>query len=121
MLQCAPSIRPTRGDVRLCAQGAEVVADGVWYRSWCEHAEVEVVILDDAHRLARILSLEPEGGGYFSGVDRLGKAGDLYKYRFDGSDLWPDPASRFQPNGVHGPSMVVNPDYDWHDRSWVAP
>jgi len=121
MLPHANSLLGSTDHVRLCGQGAEVAADGIWYRSWCEHDELEVAILDDANRVSRVVALEPEGGGYFSGVDRLGKAGDLYKYRFGSGDLWPDPASRFQPKGVHGPSMVVDPAYDWRDRSWRRP
>src|SRR6185436_21024590 len=36
-------------------------------------------------------------------------AGDRYAYSIDGSDPRPDPASRFQPDGVHGPSEIVDP------------
>jgi maltooligosyltrehalose trehalohydrolase len=42
----------------------------------------------------------------------------LYFYRFGGRKERPDPASRFQPQGVHGPSQVVNPNFSWGDDSW---
>ncbi len=50
-----------------------------------------------------------------------GRAGDRYFYRFEGRD-WPDPASRFNPDGVHGPAQVIDPrDYEWQDGAWRAP
>jgi hypothetical protein len=44
----------------------------------------------------------------------------LYRYRLDGkAALYPDLASRFQPQGPHGPSQVIAPDiFDWHDCGW---
>jgi maltooligosyltrehalose trehalohydrolase len=45
--------------------------------------------------------------------------GTRYAYLLDGEGPYPDPASRFQPEGVHGPSQVVDPGaFDWSDRSW---
>ena len=45
--------------------------------------------------------------------------GDLYRYRIDGEQEVPDPASRYQPEDVHGPSMVVDPErFDWDDEGW---
>jgi maltooligosyltrehalose trehalohydrolase len=47
--------------------------------------------------------------------------GVRYMYRVNGEHLFPDPASRFQPEGVHGPSMVVNPAlYKWQDEAWAG-
>ena len=69
-----------------------------------------------------MLHLSAEAGGYFSGIDTQGAAGDLYQYRFGDSQGWPDPASRFQPFGVHGASAVIDPTaYDWNDAAWSAP
>lgn len=46
-------------------------------------------------------------------------AGTRYAYRLDGDGPYPDPASRFQPEGVHGPSMVVDPGaFAWSDAGW---
>lgn len=47
--------------------------------------------------------------------------GDKYFYRFDDGPLRPDPASRFQPDGVHGASQVVSREFDWTDSQWETP
>jgi maltooligosyltrehalose trehalohydrolase len=108
--------------LRVRSQGAEVVAGGVNYRTWCKHERVEVVILDDEGGIRRTIRLEAESDGYFSGTDEAGMAGDLYKYRFGESQLWPDPATSYQPAGVHGPSMVINAAaYGWNDVQWSPP
>jgi maltooligosyltrehalose trehalohydrolase len=61
-----------------------------------------------------------EEGGYFSAHVPHAGDGTLYRYRLDGSDgPFPDPASRFQPDGPHGPSRVVDPGrFQWTDGSW---
>ena len=42
-----------------------------------------------------------------------------YRYRLDGKDSFPDPCSRFQPEGPHGPSLIVDPAaYQWRDQHW---
>ena len=48
------------------------------------------------------------------------QAGDmLYRYRVNRGNFFPDPASRFQPRGVHGPSQVIDPGaFRWADRDW---
>jgi maltooligosyltrehalose trehalohydrolase len=61
-----------------------------------------------------IIRLEPAGDGYFAGRDPEGCAGDLYQFRLGGDAAFPDPASRYQPEGVHGPSQVVDASgYPW--------
>jgi len=63
--------------------------------------------------------LEPEGNGYFSGLCETASAGTLYRYRLDGKGDYPDPASRYQPDGPHGPSCVVDPStFRWTDADW---
>jgi maltooligosyltrehalose trehalohydrolase len=57
--------------------------------------------------------------GYFSGLGAGARAGARYKYKIDGDELCPDPASRFQPDGPHGWSSVVDPTaFAWTDGSW---
>jgi maltooligosyltrehalose trehalohydrolase len=56
--------------------------------------------------------------GYHCGVLAGVEPGALYLFRLAGSRERPDPASRFQPQGVHGPSQVVDPAFDWTDGSW---
>ena len=98
--------------------GAEVVPDGVHFRLWApRRRNVDVVFEDGA---APPLSLRRENGGYFSGFSADARAGVLYRFRLDGSDsLYPDPVSRFQPQGPHGPSQVVDARaFRWTDGKW---
>jgi maltooligosyltrehalose trehalohydrolase len=97
--------------------GAHVVPEGVRYCVWAPGKHEADVIRPDGKR---ILALAPAANGYFEGVDPCGKAGDLYRYRLGGDAAFPDPASRFQPEGVHGPSMVIDASaYPWrHDAGW---
>ncbi|MEO7167606.1 MAG: malto-oligosyltrehalose trehalohydrolase [Chthoniobacterales bacterium] len=104
------------------SQGADLVASVVRYRTWAPgHEKVEVVIFNATGQPARVLSLGKEADGYHGAIDPNGRAGDRYKYRFAGND-WPDPASRCNPDGVHGSAEVIDPgDYDWRDGEWSAP
>ncbi|MEO8439388.1 MAG: malto-oligosyltrehalose trehalohydrolase [Spartobacteria bacterium] len=104
------------------SQGADLVAGGVRYRTWAPGKKsVDAVLYDMRGEVLRTLSLGKEADGYWSAVDPEGRAGDRYKYRLDG-EARPDPASRFNPVGVHGPAEVVNPeDFSWRDQGWVAP
>ena len=116
------ALERSRHPAALRSQGAELTPAGVRYRTWCKHDPVEVVIVDQTGAVVRSLPLTPESDGYFTVVDAEGTAGDLYQYRFGNSQPWPDPASRFQPFGVHAASMVVDPThYEWSDAAWRAP
>ncbi len=65
------------------------------------------------------MELQADRGGYFAGLVEKAAEGTLYKYRLDGKDEFPDPASRFQPEGPHGPSQIVNPaQFQWTDQNW---
>jgi maltooligosyltrehalose trehalohydrolase len=67
----------------------------------------------------RATPLAAEADGYFSGLLPGVGAGTRYRYRLDGAEAFPDPASRFQPEGPHGPSEVIDPAaFAWHDGSW---
>ncbi len=64
------------------------------------------------------LALQKQDGGYHVGtMDSVG-AGTCYYCSFDGGPKRPDPASRLQPNGVHGPSQIVNREFAWSDSDW---
>jgi maltooligosyltrehalose trehalohydrolase len=101
--------------------GANIVAgDGVFFRVWAPEAdEVSVRILSNKKK--RDIRLGKEDGGYFAGSAEGLCRGDRYVYVLDNMDHYPDPASRFQPEGVHGPSEVVDPDeFLWEDDEWEA-
>lgn len=98
--------------------GAEVVPEGVHFRVWAPKRECVEVVFEDA-ALERI-SLEKDSDGYFAGIAAGIGAAAQYRFRLDGGPrLFPDPASRFQPQGPHGPSQVVDAtDFIWNDASW---
>lgn len=105
------------------AQSAEVTAEGVRYRIWApEHAGIAVHLFDPAGARLKTVRLIRQHDGFHEGTDASGAAGDLYKYEIDGRGVFPDPLSRCQPQGVHGPSMLVDPSrYVWHDAAWRRP
>ena len=88
---------------------------GVRFRVWApRRGRVEVLLSSGS-----LHPLEPEDGGFFSGTVEEAGTGTRYRYRLDGGDAYPDPASRFQPEGPHGPSEVVDPSrYRWRDSAW---
>src|SRR2546428_2544940 len=102
-------------DVWELGLGAELQADGVRFRVWApKRKQVDVELVADP---PTIVPLESEAHGYFSATVKDLKPGALYRYRLDGEKSFPDPCSRYQPEGPHGPSMVVDPRaYKWNDR-----
>src|SRR5215475_4296111 len=104
--------------------GASILPQGgTNFRVWApRRRSVEVVIEGGAESGSNDLAfkLAPEDHGYFSGVVRSVGDGALYRFRLDGGDrLYPDPASRYQPEGPHGPSQVVDPKkFEWTDHDW---
>src|SRR4051812_39307677 len=84
-----------------------------------DHREVAVVLDDGGTR-----TLTQSAAGYWSGTFADVAPGHRYRYRLDGDEArtFPDPASRFQPLGVHGPSEVIDPAaFAWTDAQWVPP
>lgn len=68
----------------------------------------------------RTVPLEAEPAGYFAALVPDIEAGARYRYRLDRGSF-PDPASRWQPEGPHGPSQVVDPEtYRWLDAGWCG-
>jgi maltooligosyltrehalose trehalohydrolase len=67
-----------------------------------------------------LLPLEKRAKGYFAAEVAGVEPGCQYFYRLNGAQDFPDPASRFQPQGVHGPSQVVDPRFPWEDRHWTG-
>ena len=66
----------------------------------------------------KLIPLEADGSGYHWTTVTDAKPGTEYFYRLEGGVERPDPASRCQPRGVHGPSAVVEEAYNWKDGDW---
>ena len=102
---------------RRYSAGAEVIdASGVHMRVWAPSCELVEVTSGDARRR---WPLERDHEGYWSALIPDLEDGDRYWFRLDDDLLRPDPCSRFQPDGPHGPSQVVDPArFKWTDHSW---
>ncbi len=89
---------------------------GTSFRVWApllQRVDLKVVWPEE-----KVIEMMPEPRGYFSAqVPTLGP-GTRYFYLLNREQERPDPASRFQPEDVHGPSEVTDPRFDWHDQSW---
>jgi maltooligosyltrehalose trehalohydrolase len=95
--------------------GATVREDGVVFRVWAPGRRTVEVVVDGR----RPLSMTRLADGTFEVAAAGLAAGTRYQYRLDGDRYRPDPASRFQPEGVHGPSVVVNPaSFPWTDEGF---
>ncbi len=85
------------------------------FRVWSPSAEaVEVIVKDRKEGLP----LQQDSRGYWEGTIDNVKPGALYKFQLNGTDEFPDPASRSQPDGVHSWSQVVDTNYYWKDLDW---
>lgn len=101
--------------------GAEPSSDGTHFRVWAPERQHVDVVLDPGTADEHVVALARESGpdGYWSGLVPGVRAGAHYKLRLDQGDAFPDPASRWQPDGPHGPSVVVDPaTYAWTDDAW---
>lgn len=98
--------------------GAEYRAgEGTHFRVWAPAARRLEVVVEGAGVAA--VPLAHEGQGYYSGLLAQATPGTRYRFRLDGKDAFADPASRWQPEGPHGPSEVVDPaKFEWTDRAW---
>lgn len=99
--------------------GAIYLGDGrCSFRVWSPLAEgLEVHLWTPQERF---LPMEREERGYFQACGENVEPGTLYVYRFNHRKERPDPASRFQPQGVHHPSQVEAPHFPWEDHGWLG-
>lgn len=95
------------------------MSGGTHFRVWApEHKSVDVVLTGDQ---PQFFAMEPEEQGYWSAFVEQAKAGTRYKLRLNGKDWFPDPASRYQPDGPHGDSEVVDASsFPWTDTQWAG-
>ena len=110
--------------------GAELLEDGrVRFRLWAPAAErvelcLESVFADDdtaggGEAAGGVLPMTRVAAGWFGCATVAAGKDSRYRYRIDSEAQVPDPASRFQPDDVHGPSAVIDPAaYAWQDASW---
>ena len=99
--------------------GATVTGDGVRFRLWAPSVRGVEIEIDGA-----IASMHALAQGWYEHHATGARAGTRYRYRIDGELFIPDPASRCNPDDVHGASVVVDPrtfawtDRNWHGRPW---
>jgi len=96
--------------------GATVLEGGVHFRVWAPKASSVAVNVKGE---SESIFMEPEGRGYFVAFVKGIGSGARYLYLLNGDRWRPDPVSRYQPEGVHGPSEVIDPsEFEWKDRDW---
>src|ERR1700761_6209856 len=102
--------------------GAEVQSDGsVRFKFWAPAAKSVHLELED---MQSVIALESRDNGWQELVTNQAAAGSRYKFVLPDGTRVPDPASRFQPFDIHGPSEVVDPtsfrwqDVEWKGREW---
>ena len=98
------------------AFGASLDAQGAAFRLWAPAARHVALHLPETRR---DFAMGPADDGWYAlRVPNL-LAGTAYQYVVDDTQAVPDPASRFQPSDVDGPSELVDPEaFDWPDSAW---
>src|SRR5688572_7596178 len=91
--------------------GAQITPEGVRFRLWAPGAADVVLVANQKEN-----PMQRTEGGWFEALVPDAGAGTRYRYRI-GDLLVPDPASRFQPEDVDGPSEVIDGEFDWHEWS----
>ncbi len=98
--------------------GAELLAEGVRFRLWAPDCQSVSLCLEGPQATSEVPLQRSETGWYETVAAEAG-AGTRYRFRIDGELRAPDPASRFQPDDIHGASEVINPAaYTWRHDDW---
>jgi maltooligosyltrehalose trehalohydrolase len=96
--------------------GAHLRDGGVEFTVWApDHHGVDVVLREPDE--ISVPMTATAGGYHVAFVEGIG-AGARYRYALDTDHVLADPASRAQPDGVHGDSEIVAPDFAWLDTAW---
>lgn len=105
--------------------GAQLTDQGtVRFQLWAPAAKKVALQLESASGQIGEFDMHAEAQGWFRAEIDRAAPGMSYRYCIDGSLLVPDPASRYQPHDVHGPSEIIDPkawqwrDEGWHGRPW---
>ncbi|WP_292956226.1 malto-oligosyltrehalose trehalohydrolase [Nitrosomonas sp.] len=98
--------------------GAELQDGGVRFRLWAPAARsVDVCLNHGAQEI--IVPMNAVADGWFEVTTASARSGTCYRFRINGDNRIPDPASRFQPEDVHGPSEVIDSaSWNWQDAYW---
>ena len=97
--------------------GAEVLPDGrVRFQLWAPSQAAVALVVEDEQR---VLPMAPLEDGFFGLTTDAARVGSRYRFQLEDGFRVPDPASRWQPEDVHGPSVVVDPRaYAWQHTAW---
>lgn len=111
---------------RRLSMGAELMrsnVEGVHFQVFAPKRRRVEIVLESAGGPTRTVPLSRGAGGVFAGLAEGVAAGTRYRIRLEQDEkLYPDPASRFQPEGPEGPSEVIDPDaFAWTDQAWRGP
>jgi maltooligosyltrehalose trehalohydrolase len=95
------------------ALGANIDNEHGVFTVWSPHADKVELVLD-----RQVLLMRKVEFGYWTITVEGVRPGTPYFFLLNGKKKLPDPASRWQPDGVHGPSSVVDNTFNWTDDSW---
>lgn len=100
--------------------GPKLLKDGgAEFRLWAPEASNVKLVLN--RKREQILDMQSAKDGWYNLTVNDAKPGEIYNFLVDDHLNVPDPASRYQPNGVHGPSQLVNPtSFKWNDDEWTG-
>lgn len=111
-----PLIRHTVHREQEMKFGTQIIRNGVRFRLWAPQATAVSLKLFDPNRIVPMKALPR--GWYEVELEGCGHGSRYYFVLHDGTEV-PDPASRYQPDDVDGPSEVIDPRaFDWHDAGW---
>lgn len=109
-----PVLRGVSSVARRLPVGAEPTADGVHFRIWAPDQPSLAIQINGVDWW-----LDRDDSGYFAGLIPHAASGTRYQIRLANGQCVPDPASRYQPDGPHGDSQVVDPaQFTWTDAAW---
>lgn len=100
--------------------GPRLLPEGrIRFRLWAPGAEKVELCLFKSESELLFFDMAPLADGWFQTDNSLATSGSLYQFRINGDLLVPDPASRYQPNDIHGPSQVIAAEqFDWQHSRW---
>lgn len=102
--------------------GANYEGNGTRFRAWAPGVSTIDVVIYRADDQPQIVPMKSGTDGCYEAFVNAVEPGALYKFRVNNELQFPDPASKFQPEGVHGPGQVIDLDnYHWQDSSWKNP